>query len=85
MALTRFTQEQAVGDEGAEEVQAEVDEDRHWAMHGSLYIGVHYMPWERFGVFAETGYAYTPAMTNLMAETHNGGGLSTRLGLRIGL
>jgi hypothetical protein len=36
-----------------------------------------------FGVFAQAGYEYAPAISNLLGESHNSGGPSLGLGLRV--
>jgi hypothetical protein len=44
--------------------------------------GLEVMPWSHFGFFGQVGYAYAPAIKDLLGDVHDSGGVSGSLGVR---
>lgn len=45
--------------------------------------GCRWMPWQRFGFYAELGFNYAPIVENLLGQTHDSGGITGLFGLRM--
>jgi hypothetical protein len=59
------------------------DTETFWGYHMGVAWGVQLMPWRRFGLFIRMGYDYAPILHNLVGDTHNSGGVTTDLGVRV--
>lgn len=54
-----------------------------WGAYLNFAAGVHVMPWDRFGFFAQLGWTYAPTIANRFDERHDVGGFSLLLGARL--
>jgi hypothetical protein len=61
------------------------DEEAHWGLHLGAAAGLNLMPWRHLGFTWRLGYRYAPVIENLIGDTHDSGGLSASLGLRVAL
>jgi hypothetical protein len=48
-------------------------------------VGVSVRPWRRLGFFLQAGYDRAPIISNLIGDTHDSGGASAVLGMRVAL
>ena len=58
------------------------EEESFYGYYLSAAMGMHIMPWRRFGLSLQMDYDYAPILENLIGDTHDSGGLDLSIGVR---
>ncbi len=85
LALAQYERSIDASDSSLNATNSKPDLESYWGLHAEAAVGVIWMPWEHVGFQMDTGYAYTPALSNLLSDVHNGGGWRGSFGLRVAL